>query len=186
MRHLARLFALAVPVALLAAPAGAQYGARQYAYAHDPSLDVPYVAQSVAALAVRFGGDLQLSQHQLDVIQSVRQHQDSVSAPFLRTLDSLRNGPRPVNPLDLSQEQRESIAQQKAATKAALDALHHADTEARAQVMAILTPDQQAKASRLESDARRVARARTERLADEAVYSGGGGSWNRLRSLPEN
>jgi Spy/CpxP family protein refolding chaperone len=91
-----------------------------------------------------------------------------------------------VNPLDLSQEQRESIAQQKAATKAALDALHHADTEARAQVMAILTPDQQAKASRLESDARRVARARTERLADEAVYSGGGGSWNRLRSLPEN
>jgi hypothetical protein len=186
MRHLVRLFAVAVPVALLAVPAGAQYGARQYAYAHDPSLDVPYVAQSVAALAVRFGGDLQLSQHQLDVIESVRQRHDAARAPFLRTLDSLRNGPRPVNPLDLSQEQREAIARQKAAMKTALDSLHRADADARTQVMAVLTPDQQAKASRLESDARRVARARTERLADEGVYGGGDSSWNRMRSLPEN
>lgn len=168
MRHLVRLSVLGLSVALLAAPASAQYvstdGGGYYGggYSHDPSLDVPHVAPGMASLVVRYGGALQISQKQLEVIQAIAQRQDSANAPWLRKLDSLRNGPRPVNPLDLSQEQREQVNAQRAAIKAALSALHVVDADARANVMAVLTPDQQAKAGQLEHDAQEIARARTE------------------------
>ena len=163
MRHLVRFAILGLSIALLAAPAGAQYttgGGSYGAYSHDPSLDVPAVAPGVASLVVRYGGALQLSQKQLDAIEAVRQRQDSANTPWLRKLDSLRNGPRPVNPLDLSQEQREQVAAQRAAIKAALDAMHTVNADARSRVMGVLTPDQQAKADRLEHDAQEIARAR--------------------------
>lgn len=169
MRHLVRLSLLGLSLALLAAPAGAQYGGGSYrgSYSHDPSLDVPHVAPGVASLVVRYGGDLQLSQSQLEAIEAIRRHQDSASAPLLRTLDSLRNGPRPVNPLDLSQEQREAIAAQRAAVKTALDALGAVNAEARMKVMAVLTPDQQGKTGQLEHAAQELARAQGE---DERPY----------------
>lgn len=164
MRHIVRLSLLGCSVALLATPAFAQYGGGMYggSYIHDPSLDVPHVAPGVASLVVRYGGDLQLSQKQLDAIEAVRRQQDSASKPWLRALDSLRNGPRPVNPLDLSQEQREAIAAQKAAVKTALEALRDVNTEARTKVMAVLTPDQQGKTGQLEHAAQELARARSE------------------------
>jgi hypothetical protein len=170
---------------LLAAPAvaGAQY--RNVRNSRDGSLVVPRVAPSVAALAVRYGGDLQLSQAQLDSIVAVRQRQDSANAPWLRALDSLRNGPRPVNPLDLSQEQRELLAKQRASLEAAMDALRVTNDAARLQVMAVLTPDQQQKAARLESDAQKLARAETERRADEGYY-GRRGMYDQLVPIPED
>ncbi len=179
MRHLVRFSILGLSVALLAAPAGAQYGGGggyYGGYTHDPSLDVPPVAPGVASLVVRYGGALQLSQKQLDVIEAVRQRQDSASAPWLRKLDSLRDGPRPVNPLDLSQEQREQVAAQRAAIKAAVDALHTVDAEARTKVMGVLTPDQQAKAGQLEHDAQELARARSQdqRPYQRDSYGGNG------------
>jgi hypothetical protein len=165
MRHLARFSILGLSVALLAAPAGAQYttsGGYYGSYSHDASLDVPPVAPGVAALAVRYGGVLQLSQKQLDVIEAVRQQQDSADAPWVHKLDSLRNAPRPVNPLDLSQEQREQVAAQRAAIKSALAAMRGVDADARTKVMGVLTPDQQAKAGQLEHDAMEIARARAQ------------------------
>lgn len=172
-------------IALLAAPAvaGAQY--RNVRNSRDGALVIPRVALPVAALAVRFGGDLQLSQVQLDSIMAVRQRQDSANAPWLRTLDSLRNGPRPVNPLDLSQEQREQLAAQRASLQAAMDALRATDDAARQQVMAVLTPDQQRKAAQLERDAQELARAETERRADEGYY-GRRGMYDQLVLLPED
>jgi len=165
MRHVVtRLSLLGLSLAHLAAPAGAQYGGGGYGggYIHDPSLDIPHVAPGVASLVVRYGGDLQLSQKQLDAIEAIRQHQDSARAPWLRTLDSLRDGPRPVNPLDLSQEQREAIAAQKATVKTAMNALRDVNAEARTKVMAVLTPDQQAKTGLLENAAQELAKARGE------------------------
>jgi hypothetical protein len=187
MRHLASVVTLAASAVLLAAPAHAQYGGRRGSYAQDPSLTVPHVAPSVAALAVRYGGDLQLSQAQLAAILDVRQRQDSADAPWLRTLDSLRNGPRPVNPLDLSQEQRELLAARRAAVKAAMDAIGTTNAEARQQVMAVLTPDQQGKAAQLENAARKFARAETQRRADDASYRRRGGDMNEQKEpLPED
>jgi len=174
MRHLARLSAVAFSAVLLAAPAHAQYGGgRRGSYPQDASLNVPRVAPSVAALAVRYGGDLQLSQAQLDSILAVRQRQDSANAPWLHALDSLRNGPRPVNPLDLSQEQREMIARRRAAVTAAMDAMRETNAEARKGVMDVLTPDQQQKAAQLENDAEKLARAQTERRGNDGYYGGG-------------
>ena len=172
MRHLARLSAFVLTAVIVATPAHAQYGGGRGSYRQDASLDVPHIAPGVATLAVRYGGDLQLSQRQLDAILAVRQRQDSVMTPLLRTLDSLRNGPRPVNPLDLSEEQREAVAARRAAVKAALDAVRLSNDEARKQVMAVLTPDQQTKAASLESDAQKLARAQSERRASEGFYGG--------------
>jgi len=185
MRHLARLSLLAASALVLAVPAGAQYGrvpSRQGA-----GLEIPRVAPSVAALAVRYGGDLQLSQAQLDSIQAVRQRQDSANAPWLRTLDSLRNGPRPVNPLDVSQEQRELMAARRATLTAALDAMRATNAEARTQVMAVLTPDQQRKAAELETHAQELARVQSQRRANDS-YRGQrrGGMNERPVPLPED
>jgi DNA-binding MarR family transcriptional regulator len=185
MHHLARLSALAASALMLAVPAGAQYGrmpSRQGA-----GLDIPRVAPSVAALAVRYGGDLQLSQTQLDSIQVVRQRQDSLNAPWLRTLDSLRNGPRPVNPLDLSQEQRELMAARRATLTAALDAMRATNADARTKVMAVLTPDQQRKAAELENHAQELARVQSQRRADDPYRGQRRGDMNeRIALLPED
>jgi hypothetical protein len=172
-------------IAFLAAPAvaGAQY--HNVRNSRDGALVSPRVAPSVATLAVRYGGDLQLSQSQLDSIEAVRQRQDSANAPWLRTLDSLRNGPRPVNPYDLSQEQREMLAKQRATLQAAMEALRTTNDHARLQVMAVLTPDQQQKAARLESEAQKLARAETERRADEGYY-GRRGMYDQLLPIPED
>jgi multidrug efflux pump subunit AcrA (membrane-fusion protein) len=189
MRHLASVVTLAATAALLAAPATAyaQYGGRGGSYGQDASLTIPHIAPSVAALAMRYGGDLQLSQAQLDSISSVRLRQDSANAPWLRTLDSLRNGPRPANPRDLSQEQRELLVARRAAVKAAVEALDATNAQARQQVMAVLTPDQQGKAAQLENAALKLARAQTQRRADEGYYRRGRGSMNEHREpAPEN
>jgi hypothetical protein len=90
-----------------------------------------------------------------------------------------------VNPLDLSQEQRELLAAQRASLKAAMDALRATNDAARQQVMAVLTPDQQRKAAQLESDAQELARAETERRADEGYY-GRRGMYDQLVLLPED
>jgi hypothetical protein len=187
MRYLASVVSLAASAVLLAAPARAQYGGRGGSYGQDAGLTVPRVAQSVASLAVRFGGDLQLSQVQLESIIAVRQRQDSANAPWLRTLDSLRNGPRPVNPRDLSQEQRELLVARRAAVKSALDAIRTTDDLARQQVMAVLTPDQRGKAAQLEEGAVRLARAQTQRRVDEGYYRRRSGDMNEQREpIPED
>jgi hypothetical protein len=183
MRHLARVSVLAASAVLLAAPAHAQYGGRRGSSGQDAGLNVPRVAPSIAALAVRYGGDLQISQVQLDTLLAVRQHQDSANAPWLRSLDSLRNGPRPVNPLDLSQEQRELLAARRAAVKAATDAMRETNAEARQRVMAVLTPDQQGKAAQLENDAQKLARAESQQRADEGYSRRRRGDMNQ-RSVP--
>lgn len=177
MRPFVRLSAIAVVTVLAALPAGAQYGGRGGSR-QNASLVIPHVAPSVAALAIRYGGDLQLSQKQLDSIEAVRQRQDSANAPWLRSLDSLRNGPRPVNPLDVSQEQRELMAKRRAAVNAAMDAIRATNAEARTQVMAVLDPDQQAKAARLENDAQKFARAQSERRAEQGYYGRRRGGMN--------
>jgi len=183
MSRLAIRLLMLAPV-VLAAPAGAQY--RSARNAQEGALVIPHVAPTIAALAVRYGGDLQLSQRQLDSIQAVRQRQDSANAPWLRSLDSLRNGPRPVNPLDLSQEQREMLAARRASLKTAMDAMRATNDAARLQVMALLTPDQQQKAARLENDAQKFARAQTERRAEEGYYGRRGGMYDQLEFLPED
>lgn len=183
MSRLVRIALLVAPVTVLAAPAGAQY--RNVRNSSDGALIIPHVPQTMAALAVRFGGDLQLSQKQLDSIEAVRQRQDAANAPWIRSLDSLRNGPRPVNPLDLSQEQRELMARRRASLKAALDAMNATNDAARQQVLGVLTPDQRQKAARLESDAQKFARAETERRADEGYYRRRG-AYDQLKLLPED
>ena len=177
MRPFLRTSLLLVSCLVAAAlPASAQYGggggarggrARAQAATAEP----PRIPPTVAALVLEHGGDLQLSESQLALVESVRRTQDSANRPWLQRLDSLRNGPRPVNPADLSQEQRDEMARRRADVAAAVAGMREANAEARQRVMAALNPDQQQKAAALEAEAQKKARDDGPRQAE--AYGGG-------------
>ena len=77
-----------------------------------------------------------------------------------------------MNPLDLSQEQRELVEARRASLKTAMDAMQATNDAARLQVMAVLTPDQQQKAAHLENDAEKLARAQSQRRSPDGFYGG--------------
>ena len=64
------------------------------------------------------------------------------------------------------------IARRRAAVTAAMDAMRETNAEARQQVMAVLTPDQQQKAAHLENDAEKLARAQSQRRSPDGFYGG--------------
>jgi hypothetical protein len=170
------LFAL---VLISAAPLQAQYGGgggrrARNARTDAASAEPPRIAPTVAALVLEHGTDMQLSEKQIALITSIRQTQDSANRPWLLKLDSLRNGPRPVNPNDLSQEQRDDMAARREAVAAALDGMREANAEARQGVMAALSPDQQVKAAVLESDAQKKAREQSGGAQQNRDAYGGG------------
>lgn len=175
MRHSAPAAALFIIALATAVPAGAQYGVRRTSGADRAllaSAEPAPVAPTIAALVIRYGGDLQLSDRQLTRIQSIRLAQDSANRPWTNKLDSLRNGPRPVNPNDLSQEQRDNIAARAAAVSAASAAMRETNAGARKAVMDALDPGQRKKADTLEKEARRATRDEAERRGQDAYGRG--------------
>lgn len=187
MRHLARLSLVLVPAMLaVAAPASAQFGGGGgrgggAARAQAASAEPPRVAPTVAALVLGHAGDLALTDSQRTLIASVRHAQDSANGPWMQRLESLRNGPRPINPNDVSQEQRDQMAARRAAVIDAIAGMRETDAEARQKVMTALNPDQQQKAAVLENDAQKQARDDSERRGREAFGSGrrGAGDMDR-------
>lgn len=118
----------------------------------------PPIATQIAALVLERSAELGLSDGQNLAIAAIRQTQDSVNAPRLKTLDSLRPTRRPANgPNDLSQEQRDEMEARRGAITQVLDELHKTNIEARGKVIALLTPDQQKRAEKLEEDAQKRA-----------------------------
>jgi hypothetical protein len=84
----------------------------------------------------------------------------------------------PVNPNDLSQEQREEIAARRSAIAAVMEGMRETNALARQRAMAILSAEQQEKAAELENDARKKAdedRARRGRSAGMGEGRRGGG-----------
>jgi hypothetical protein len=190
MRRLASDLMLLVTALFVAAtPASAQYGGgrggrrggEEPSQLPAASTDPVRVAPTVAALVLAHGGDLQLSETQLARIESIRQVQDSANRPWMARLDSLRGGPRPVNPRDLSQEQRDAMAARRAAVADAMTGMRETNAEARQQVMAALNPDQQQKAAVLEGDAQKKTRDEAPRRPSEGFGGGrrGGGGMGR-------
>ena len=163
---------LALTALVSAAPAAAaQYGARNRGLDHveDIIAEPPRPAPGVAALALEHAAELELSAEQKAALESLRRTQDSANAPWLQRLDSLRPTRRPVNPSDLSPEQREEIAARRAAIELAMNGMRETNTSARERALAVLTPEQQRRAAELEKQANKRADEERRRRAREGA-----------------
>ena len=118
----------------------------------------PRLAPGVAALALNNATELALADSQQVLLASIRRAQDSANRPWIERLEALRPTSHPANPLDLSPEQQEEIAARRLAIAEVMEAMRETNTTARQRAMALLTPEQQRKASELEEKARKWAR----------------------------
>jgi hypothetical protein len=138
----------------------------------------PPIAPGVAALAIEHAAELGLTDSQNIALATIRFSQDSVNAPRLKTLDSLRPTRRPAGGVnDLSNEQRQEIEERRAAITPVLEAVRETNAESRVKVMALLTPEQQKHAAQYEEDARKKADEQFKRQA----RGGFGGGMERRR-----
>ena len=175
MRRPANTAVSLVAIALLGVStlAQAQYGGSRGAQRTYPEnigiTGPPPIATAVAALVLERSAELGLTDSQNLAIAAIRQLQDSVNAPRLKTLDSLRPTRRPANgPNDLSQEQRDEMEVRRVAITEVLDELHKTNSDARVKVMALLTPEQQKRAEQLEEDAQKSADDEAKRRSRDA------------------
>lgn len=173
-----RPFCALLLVALSATAASAQYRPRSGQRPEDALALPPRPAPGVAALVLEHAAELALADSQRVALESIRSTQDSANRPWLARLDSLRPTSRPVNPNDLSQEQRDEIEARRAAIRTTMEAMRETNALARQRTMAVLSPAQQQRAAELENDARKQMdeeRARRGRDAGEGERRRGGG-----------
>jgi hypothetical protein len=118
----------------------------------------PRLAPGVAALALTHAAELALADSQQVLLASIRRTQDSANRPWIERLEALRPTSHPANPFDLSPEQQEEIAARRLAIAEVMEAMRETNTTARERAMALLSPEQQQKATELEDKAAKWAR----------------------------
>lgn len=140
----------------------------------------PPVPPTLAAIVLDRAGDLALADSQRVAIEAIRRTQDSVNAPRMKALDSLRPTRRPANGIgDLSQEQRDEMDQRRVAVTLIMDGMKETNGETRKKVLALLTPDQAKRAQDWEDEARKKAEDEGRRRSRDAGDSGGGARGRR-------
>ena len=175
MRRPAHTAMLVATVALLGVPTlahGQLGGGRSAQRTYPENIGItgpPPIATAIAALVLERSAELGLTDGQNLAVAAIRLTQDSVNAPRLKTLDSLRPTRRPANgPNDLSQEQRDEMEVRRVAITQVLDELHKTNSDARVNVMALLNPEQQKRAEKLEEDAQKSADDEAKRRSRDA------------------
>ena len=129
----------------------------------------PMAPVSIAKAILEREKGMKLTDSQRVELAAVQRRLDSVAAPLLRRLDSLRPTWRPAGGAnDLSPEQRERIAANWNARGALVDSLTPVYTKAREQVMTVLDDEQRERAAKLEKDARK----RAEEAAKRELQNG--------------
>jgi hypothetical protein len=145
-------------VVALSTSASAQYRGLDRQRIDSVLAEPPRLAPGVATLALNHAAELALADSQQVLLASIRRAQDSANRPWIERLEALRPTRYPANPLDLSPEQQEEIAARRVAIAEVLEAMRETNTSARTRVMALLTAEQQEKATELEDEARKWAR----------------------------
>lgn len=187
MRRLAHSVVQLAAFSLLAVASASAQGARSSQRSYPENIGItgaPPIAPGIAALALSVvdSSYLNLTPQQRVTLDSIRRWQETANEPRLRALDSLRPTRRPANgPNDLSQEQREEIDARKLAIQSVLDVIRETDTAARAQAMAIFSPEQQKRAEKLEKEAGKRAEEEGKRRAREGYAPQG---MDRSRQRP--
>jgi hypothetical protein len=119
---------------------------------------VPIVPVNLPRVVIERSSDLALTDSQRTQVADVQRRLDSVAAPMLVKLESLKPTWRPAGGInDLSPEQREQLVAFRAALVALIDSLTPTFAKAREQVMTVLTPEQRDRAAKLEKNARKRA-----------------------------
>jgi hypothetical protein len=119
---------------------------------------VPIVPVNLPRVVIERSADLALTDSQRTQVADVQRRLDSVAAPMLVKLESLKPTWRPAGGLnDLSPEQREQLVAFRAAQVALIDSLTPTFAKAREQVMTVLTPEQRDRAAKLEKSERKRA-----------------------------
>jgi uncharacterized membrane protein YgcG len=200
MRFVHRAILLVVLVVVVAPIASAQRGGgggrrrgggdNQNQSAEDAPAMPARPAPGVAALVLEHASDFALADSQRVLLESIRHTQDSANRPWIQQLDSLRPHGQPANgPNDLSQEQRDEIDARRKAISTVMEGMRDNNALARQRTMAVLSPDQQVKAAKLEEDARKKAEeARKSRSGDSSAGGGrrgGGGMGGGMGRPPE-
>jgi hypothetical protein len=159
MQRTSRKVAVVTALALVLLPsaARAQTGVR-----HDNSpfggKPAPIAPVSIAKAIIDSDKDMALTDSQRVQLTLIQRQLDSVNAPLLKRLDSLKPTWRPAGGLnDLSQEQRDELVAKRQAQIAVVEAMTPHFAKARERVMALLRPEQQDRANKLEKNARKRA-----------------------------
>ena len=123
--------------------------------AHPAEAPVPYIPPvSEAVVALDHASDLALTDAQRASLVAIRRGLDSANAPLRVRLDSLNPSQHPVNPRDLSQEQRDAIRVRRTAAEAIMKAWDANNAAVRPRVMAVLGEDQQKRVRDLTEEVR--------------------------------
>lgn len=182
-------FAL-LAVAVVAPVASAQFGGGRGADRSQNVQDLlalpPWIPPGVAALVLSHASDFALADSQRVALEAIRQTQDSANRPWLAQLESLRPTSQPLNPRDLSQEQRDEIETRRTKIAAVLDGMRETNALARQRTMAVLSPAQQQRAAELENDARKKADEERERRGRFAADDQDGGRRRGRGRRPED
>ena len=118
----------------------------------------PVAPVNVARTVIEHEQDMALTDSQRTQIVLIQNRLDSVAAPLLKKIDSLKPTWRPAGGInDLSPEQREQLFSLRKAQFEAIDSLTPTFAKAREQVMTVLTPEQRDRAAKLEKNARKRA-----------------------------
>ncbi|MDB4882904.1 MAG: hypothetical protein JWL95_1670 [Gemmatimonadetes bacterium] len=118
----------------------------------------PIAPVSMAKVVLESDKDMALSDSQRVQLALIQKQLDSVNAPLLALLDSLKPSWRPAGGLnDLSQEQRDELVTRRNAQIALVQEITPNFVKARERVMAVLRPEQQDRANKLEKNARKRA-----------------------------
>src|SRR4051794_3308678 len=154
--------------------AGAQNGVR-----HDNSpvagKPAPIVPVSVAKAVLDTDKDMALTDSQRTQIVKIQRQLDSVNAPLLARLDSLKPTWRPAGGLsDLSQEQRDELVTRRKQEVAIVEAIEPNVAKANEHVMTLLRPEQRDRASKLEKNARKRAEEFAKKELEQMENVGSG------------
>jgi hypothetical protein len=118
----------------------------------------PIVPVSIAKVVLDTDKDMALTDSQRVQITLIQRQLDSVNAPLLARLDSVKPTWRPAGGLnDLSQEQRDELVARRKAQVALVEQLTPNFAKARERVIALLRPEQKERAAKLEKNARKRA-----------------------------
>ena len=110
----------------------------------------PIAPVNVARTIIEHEQDMALTDSQRTQIVLIQNRLDSVAAPLLRKIDSLKPTWRPAGGInDLSPEQREQLFSLRKAQFEVIDSLTPTFAKAREQVMTVLTPEQRDRATKL-------------------------------------
>ena len=164
-----------VTLALLPSVARAQMTVRHSATLFN-GVPAPIVPISVAKVVLDGDDkDMALTDSQRVQLRLVQKQLDSVNAPLMAKLDSIKPTWRPAGGLnDLSLEQRDQLVAYRKAHDEIIEQIRPNVSASREHAMAVLNKDQQERAAKLEKNARKRAEDVAKRQLQELENPIGG------------